>query len=86
MLLLSLHGAPSWTALPREDLETLRQRGFLFRTSAKLRGIVPGWYHTAYHSRDYAERTFARYFSVLSYREAGLGFQDLVALERPPSS
>jgi hypothetical protein len=43
---------------------------------------VPGWYHTAYHSRDYAERTFARYFSVLSYREAGLGFQDLVALER----
>ena len=86
MLLLSLHGAPSWTALPREDLEILGRRGFLFRTSAKLRGIVPGWYHTAYHSRDYAERTFARYFSVLSYREADLGFQDLVALERPPSS
>ena len=86
VLLASLHGAHSWTALPREDRETLRQRGFLFKTSAKLRGIVPGWYHTAYHSRDYAERTFARYFSVLSYREAGLGFQDLVALERPPSS
>jgi SAM-dependent methyltransferase len=85
VLLASLHGAHSWTALPREDLETLHEHGFLFKTSAKLRGIVPGWYHTAYHSRDYAERTFARYFSVLSYREAGLGFQDLVALERPAS-
>ncbi len=82
VLLVSLHGAHSWTALPRQDLEALGRRGFLFKTSAKLRGIVPGWYHTAYHSRDYAERTFARYFTLLSYREAGLGFQDLVALER----
>jgi len=82
VLLASLHGEHSWTALPREDLETLRRRGFLFKTSAKLRGIVPGWYHTAYHSRDYAERTFSRSFTVLSYRDAGLGYQDLVALER----
>jgi SAM-dependent methyltransferase len=83
VLLLSLHGERSWTALPPEDLAILRRRGFLFKTSAKLRGIVPGWYHTAYHSRDYVLRTFSRYFPVLSYREAGLGFQDLVALERP---
>ena len=82
VLLLSLHGERSWTALPNEDLAVLRQRGFLFKTSAKLRGIVPGWYHTAYHSRDYVLRTFSRRFSVISYREAGLGFQDLVALER----
>ncbi|MGO9240865.1 MAG: class I SAM-dependent methyltransferase [Bryobacteraceae bacterium] len=82
VLLASLHGEHSWMALPREDLETLRRRGFLFKRSAKLRGIVPAGYHTAHHSRDYAERTFAQYFTVLSYREAGLGYQDLAALER----
>jgi SAM-dependent methyltransferase len=85
VLLVSLHGAPSWTALPRQDLEILGRRGFLFKTSAKLRGLVPGWYHTAYHSREYAQQTFARYFNVLSYTEAGMGFQDLVALERRAS-
>jgi len=81
-LLVSVHGKSSWGGLSRGDLETLEQLGFLFKTSSKLHGILPDWYHTAYHSREYVIRTVAPDFRVLEYVEAGFGVQDLVVLER----
>src|SRR6266550_4581915 len=50
--------------------------------SSKLHGLLPDWYHTAYHSREYVMRTFSSSFRVLAYMETGLGNQDLVVLER----
>ena len=81
-LLLSVHGKHCWHGLSQDDLQILEERGFLFKTSSKLHGLLPDWYHTAYHSREYVMRRFSSSFSVLTYMEAGLGCQDLVVLER----
>ncbi len=81
LLLLSVHGRHSWQGLSYEDLQILEERGFLFKSSSKLHGFVPAWYHTAYHSREYVMRTFSSSFKILAYMEAGLGYQDLIMLE-----
>ncbi len=82
LLLLSVHGKHCWHGLSHDDLRILEERGFLFKTSSKLHGLLPDWYHTAYHSREYVMRTFSSSFRVLAYMETGLGNQDLVVLER----
>ncbi len=83
ILMMTVHGEGCWRVLPDEDVAALRRRGFLFKTSSKLRGIVPDWYHTSFHSREYVLRTAAELgFRPLSYLENGLGYQDLVILER----
>lgn len=82
ILVLSVHGEQSWNGLAPEDLESLQRNGLLFKTSSKLSGIVPDWYHTAYHSREYVLGTFCSLFTLLAYVEGGLGNQDLVMLQR----
>jgi len=82
LLLLSVHGEHTWGGLSAGDVEELRRNGFLFKTSGKLRGILPEWYHTAYHSREYVERTFAAELEVVDYLELGMGYQDAVVLRR----
>ena len=49
LLLFSVHGEAAWKGLPEEDVAELRRTGFLFKRSAKLHGILPDWYHTAFH-------------------------------------
>jgi SAM-dependent methyltransferase len=82
LLVLTVHGKHSWQGLLHEDVQILEERGFLFKTSSKLHGFVPDWYHTAYHSRKYVMRTFSSTFKILAYMEGGLGYQDLIVLER----
>ena len=86
LLLLTVHGKHIWQGLSHEDLQILEKQGFLFKTSSKLHGFVPDWYHTAYHSREYVMRTFSSSFKILAYLEAGLGYQDLILLERRSTS
>ena len=82
LLLLSVHGESAWSGLAEEEVEELQRRGFLFKRSGKLRGILPGWYQTAYHSREYVERTFGRGLELVAYEESGMGYQDVVVLRR----
>jgi SAM-dependent methyltransferase len=82
VLLASVHGERSWTGLSLEERDILRTKGFLFKTSSKLRGVVPDWYHTAYHSREYVMRTFSPPFTALAYAGGGLGYQDMVILRK----
>jgi len=82
LLLLSVHGKHSWQGLTQDDLQSLEERGYLFKTSSKLHGILPDWYHTAYHSQEHVLQTVSLKFKVLAYMEAGLGYQDLIILER----
>jgi len=44
-----------------------------FQNVDKLRGIVPEWYHTALHTREYAVSQVAAHFRVLAYIAAGMG-------------
>ncbi|MCX6591158.1 MAG: class I SAM-dependent methyltransferase [Acidobacteria bacterium] len=82
LLLVTVHGEATWHGLPMEDVEQLRQQGFLFKRSSKWRGILPDWYHTAYHSRAHAVEAFGRHFEVVSYVPEGFGYQDLLVLRK----
>lgn len=82
LLLVSLHGLGSLQCLAPEDKEMLRTHGLLFKQSSKLHGIHPTWYQTAFHTEDYVVRAWSAYFSVLEYKELGLGYQDVIVLRR----
>ncbi len=78
LILATVHGKNAVQQLSRNDLETLNSRGFLHKKSRKLRGIVPDWYHTTWHSRNYAISLFSNWFQDVSYTEIVDGLQDVV--------
>jgi len=70
--------------LKNDDVETLRNKGFVFKQGAsetfKLDGL-PAFYQTAYHTRRYIGDKWAEFFALRHYREQGLNnHQDLVLL------
>ena len=85
ILLLTLHGERAATQLDSAAAERLRREGFLFQTSAKLHGILPEWYHTAFHTREYAVSRVGAHLSVLAYIAGGMGDQDVIVAQRDPT-
>lgn len=79
---VTVHSEHVWQALPCGEADAIRERGFLFRSSQKLRGLLPEWYHTAYHSREYAAAMVSRHFRVIDYEPGSFGDQDLIVAER----
>jgi SAM-dependent methyltransferase len=54
ILLLTVHGERTARAYLDEDgLEGLKVAGIVHRTTGKLKGIVPEWYNTTWHSQQY---------------------------------
>jgi ubiquinone/menaquinone biosynthesis C-methylase UbiE len=51
LLLLTSYSEHLWRR--REDAAAVERKGCVFRTSTKLQGIVPEWYHTAFQSREH---------------------------------
>jgi len=69
----------------RAKRKRLERDGFLFEVSHKLRGIVPDWYQTAFHTQEYVRQMLeAQGFLILSYELGGLGFHDVVLATRLP--
>jgi hypothetical protein len=81
-LLVTVHGKNVWSKMQPQRREKIEQQGHLFEMSAKLRGIVPDWYHTAYHSENYAREWISVQFGLLEYIPSGLGYQDVIIAER----
>ncbi|HEY7767496.1 class I SAM-dependent methyltransferase [Longimicrobium sp.] len=86
VLLLTVHGPDRVRGDLGPELQAqVHEKGILFVPSLLHRGIFPEWYQLTYHSREYVEKTFARYFRVLDYIPLGLNaYQDIVVLERTP--
>lgn len=82
LVLLTVHGRESWKSLTANDVDTLNRGNHLFKRSLKLKGILPDWYHTAFHSPEYITRTFEKYCSIVAYIEQGLGYQDVVIVRK----
>jgi ubiquinone/menaquinone biosynthesis C-methylase UbiE len=66
--------------------EQIRKYGFGFLTGAtgklKLDGL-PDFYQTTYHTRQYIERDWSKYFDILAYIERGINnHQDAVVLRK----
>jgi ubiquinone/menaquinone biosynthesis C-methylase UbiE len=78
LLILSVHGRNAGKGLAAGDAVTLKSAGFLHKTSNKLRGMVPSWYHTTWHSRDYIVKRLEGWFESVSYFEVPDGLQDFV--------
>ena len=68
------------------ELRELRERGFVYKVGPtgrlKLDGL-PDYYQNAFHTRDYIDRTWSRYFDVVSHHERAINrHQDAVILRR----
>ena len=81
-LLLTVHGEEVWKHLSAEQQKRVRSEGFLFERSKKLRGIVPDWYQTAYHTENYELATVGLHFRVLTYARCAMGYQDVLIAQR----
>ncbi len=79
LLLLSFHSKNVWQ--PLEDASAVEREGFVFRTSAKLKGILPEWYQTAFQSQPSIVQALSAHFTEVGYLERNLGDQD-VAMAR----
>lgn len=82
VLLVTVHGAGAQQELNERDAGILRAQGLLVKRSSKLRGIHPEWYQTTFHAEEYVRRRFSGLFALRAYNQRGLGYQDLVILQR----
>ncbi|MBI3665720.1 MAG: class I SAM-dependent methyltransferase [Acidobacteria bacterium] len=82
LLLLTFHGEHVWKALEAEAVE---REGFVFRASNKLRGIMPGWYQTAFESKECIISLLSSHLSIVTYIPGGFGDQDVAVARRDHS-
>jgi SAM-dependent methyltransferase len=82
LLLLSFYSRHVWQ--PLEDGGSVAGGGFVFRASAKWKGILPDWYQTALQSEARIVRAMEEAgFVDVVYLERRLGDQDLVGARKP---
>lgn len=83
IVLVTLHGRELWKHFPPAQVRAIEAHGIQILQASYWRGIFPEWYQNTYHTRDYVDRHFSRYFDVLHYLSLGLNNnQDIVVLRR----
>lgn len=84
ILLLTVHGErAAKNHLDEDELEELRVAGLVHRTTNKLKGIVPDWYNTTWHSQQYILTLLQSLFRDVHYTDVADGLQDLVLARVP---
>lgn len=78
VLIATVHGFRAAGLLHSSDAAMLRDRGFLFCPSQKLRGIMPAWYHTAFHTPAYIQQAWSEYVRAVRVLPEAMGVQDIV--------
>jgi ubiquinone/menaquinone biosynthesis C-methylase UbiE len=82
VLLLTIYGEAASKGLDAEGQKMLQIRGFEHRRSQKLRGLVPDWYQTTWHSREYIVNRLSAWFGDIRYCVVPEGQQDVVAARK----
>jgi SAM-dependent methyltransferase len=77
-LLLTIYGASAIASLDEHDRRTLRDHGFVHKRSQKLKGLVPDWYQTSWHSREYMLDRLLAGFENVRYHVVPDGKQDVI--------
>ncbi len=72
IILLTFHGEYCWQHLEKNEIKELKEKGFLFRKPYLLKGILPDWYQTAFHSEKYVREHYSKYFEVVDFIPRGL--------------
>ena len=88
VLFITVHGDAAAQSLDPSGRETLRTRGFVHQRSRKLRGLMPDWYQTTWHSKDYIVSRLSARFTDIRYHVVPDGMQDIVVARKtvPPSN
>jgi SAM-dependent methyltransferase len=86
VLLLTIFGENARKGLDVEGQRALQADGFVHRRSQKLRGLVPEWYQTTLHSREYMVGRLSKRFEDTRYFEVPGGMQDVVAARKVEAS
>jgi SAM-dependent methyltransferase len=82
VLLLTIYGEASRKGLDSEGQSVLQAKGFLHRRSQKLRGLVPDWYQTTWHTRKYIVNRLSAWFGDVRYFAVPDGAQDVVGARK----
>jgi SAM-dependent methyltransferase len=82
VLLITVFGEGAREALDPEGRTALATHGFAHRRSRKLRGLLPDWYQTTVHSREYIVNRLAASFKEVRYFEVPDGLQDFIAARK----
>lgn len=78
VLIISVHGHNATRVLSEADRRVLKSEGFLHKTSRKLSGFLPDWYHTTWHSQSYILDKLTSLFGTATYIVVVDGIQDCV--------
>jgi ubiquinone/menaquinone biosynthesis C-methylase UbiE len=78
VLIITVHGYNAARCLSEVDRRVLQSTGFLHKTSRKLSGFLPDWYHTTWHSQSYILGKLTSLFGKATYIAVIDGLQDCV--------
>lgn len=85
-LLVTTHGRFTLDSCTPDERAALQREGIVYRTDHKGRFKVdglPDFYQTTFHTVDYVQRHWGRYFSIVEHIEGGLnGHQDMVVMRK----
>ena len=84
VLALTVHGKNATEGLDEDGRRALEASGLVHGRSQKLRGLMPDWYQTTWHSRGYIVARLSACFGDVRYYEVPDGVQDVVAGRRAP--
>jgi len=78
LLLFSVHGARAAEVLDENGRTALRANGFVHQRTQKLKGIMPDWYQTSWHTERYIVERVSGLFDDVQYRDTSGGMQAFV--------
>jgi len=82
LLFLTVHGEVAARSLESHDRQTLADRGFVHKRTQKLKGLVPDWYQTTWHSREYIVNKLSGGFEDIRYHAIPDSVQDVVVARK----
>ena len=80
LLLLTFHGEHVWNV--GDDAREVERQGIVFRTSTKLRGIMPHWYQTTFQTPSHLRGSLSAHFTVIRHSSKAFGDQDAILARR----
>jgi len=79
VLVLTVHGKNATEGLDEDGRRALQAGGLVHSRSGKLKGLLPDWYQTTWHSRGYIVARLSASLEDVRYYEVPDGLQDAVA-------
>jgi SAM-dependent methyltransferase len=79
--LMTFHSPSVWQNT--EFAPQVEREGFVFHSSKKLDGILPGWYHTAFQTPEHLTREMSEHFARVERIEGAFGAHDAVVARKP---